>query len=135
MKRSISTRYLSGRQRLGVARHHAVVTDRMLEEGGTDIGCTSGELLLLAIGSCATGGVSKFLQGQGVSCENLSMNVSFEAPAEPGERDRIVISINVDLTGQHAHADAIRTAAVSGGVTSRMHAATPLEVRIAGLTG
>ena len=133
MKRSISTRYLSGRQRLGVARHHAVVTDRTLEEGGTDIGCTSGELLLLAIGSCATGGVSTFLQAEGVSCENLSLNVSFEPPEEPGQRDRIVISISLDRTAQHAHPDTIRTAAVSGGVTSRMHAATPLEVRIEGL--
>ncbi len=47
---------LSGTQLLGTARSRTVVTDRPLDEGGTDVGFTSGEMLLLAIGSCASSG-------------------------------------------------------------------------------
>ncbi len=134
MKRTVTTRYLSGRQRLGVARHHAVLTDRTREEGGTDIGCTSGELLLLAIGSCATGGVRKYLQAQGLPYDNLSITVSFAAHQEPRERDLIVVLVHVDEAAR-PHADAIRAAAVGGGVTSRIHAGTGLQVRMAGIDG
>lgn len=134
MKREITTRCISDRVRLGVARHHAVVTDRMVQEGGTDIGCTSGELLLLAIGSCAAGGVSSYLQAQGCSTENLSVAVFFEAHEDPRERDRIVVSVKLDAAARQLEPDAIRTAAVSGGVTSRMYAGKGLVVRMDGIT-
>lgn len=134
MKRTVTTRSLSGRQLLGIARHHAVLTDRTREEGGTDIGCTSGELLLLAIGSCATGSVRKYLQAQGLPYQNLSVTVSFAADDEPRERDLIVVAVNVDEAAR-PHADAITVAAVGGGVTSRIHAGTGLQVRMAGING
>lgn len=130
MQRKVNVRRLTGKQLLGTTRHHAVVTDRTLEEGGTDIGCTSGELLLLAIGSCSTNGLRRWFEERGVSCQNLSVDVFFEPHQDSRQRDRIVISVNMDADLRGIDAEAIRTAATSGGVTSRMKLGSEVEVRI-----
>lgn len=135
MKLSVTTRCIAGKQLLGVARHHAVLTDRTREKGGSDIGCTSGELLLLAIASCAAGGLRNHIEAQGHTPEALRVTAFFEAPPDPGARDRIVLSIALGTLADRVDPDAIRTAAVSGGVTSRIHADCGLEVRIADTCG
>jgi uncharacterized OsmC-like protein len=122
---------VSGTQLLGTARNHTVVTDRPLEDGGTDTGFTSGEMLLLAIGSCASGSLRRHFKEQGTPCRSLSADVRFDTPVAPGRRDRIVIDLKLDdkLCANHV---SIRTAALSGGVTSRIAAGSDMEVRING---
>ncbi len=131
MQRKVNVRWLSGKQLFGTARHHAVVTDRTVEEGGTDIGCTSGELLLLAIGSCSMGGLRRLFEARGVSCQNLSVDVFFEPHEDPRQRDRIVIAINADHDPAGIDAATLKAAATSGGVTSRMTLGSDVDVRIA----
>jgi uncharacterized OsmC-like protein len=131
MQRKVTVRCLAGKQRLGIARNHAVVTDRTLDGGGTDLGCTSGELLLLAIGSCSIGGIRSYLEECGVAPGNLSVEVGFEPHPDSRRRDRIVIVVNVDSASGALDAAAIRAAATSGRVSSRINAESDLEVRIA----
>ena len=131
MQRKVNVRRLAGKQLLGTTRHHAVVTDRTLEEGGTDIGCTSGELLLLAIGSCSMGGLRRLFEERGVPCQNLSVDVFFEPQQDLRQRDHIVISINVDHDPIGVDTETIKAAATSGGVTSRMTLGSEVDVRIA----
>ena len=77
MPTRVTVRHVEGKQLLGIARHHAVVTDRPAEEGGGDTGCTSGELLLVAIGSCSAGSLRKFFEQRGTPCSDLSVEVCF----------------------------------------------------------
>jgi len=122
---------VSGTQLLGTARNHTVVTDRPPEDGGTDTGFTSGEMLLLAIGSCASGSLRRHFTERGLPCRNLSVDVCFDAPVTPGKRDRIIIDLKLDekLCADRA---GIRIAALSGGVTSRLAAGSDMEIRING---
>lgn len=122
---------LSGTQLLGTARSRTVVTDRPLDEGGTDAGFTSGEMLLLAIGSCASGSLRRHFTEQGTPCRSLSVDVCFDTPVVPGRRDRIVIDVTVD-DKLCANRERIRNAALSGGVTSRIAAGSDLDIRING---
>lgn len=130
MRPEINIRQLSGKQLFGTARQHAVVTDRPLEEGGTNLGCTSGELLLLAIGSCYLGSLRAFFGQQGVQCGGLSANVFYEPQADARRRDRIVIAVTLDDAARAFDADAIKAVASSGGVTSRIQLGSEIEVRI-----
>ena len=124
---------LSGTQLLGTARSRTVITDRPLDEGGTDTGFTSGEMLLLAIGSCASGGLRRHFTESGTPCRNLRTDVRFDAPTAPGRRDRIVIDLTLD-DALCTDWQRIRAAALSGGVTSRLAAASDIDVRINGTT-
>lgn len=131
MEPRAKVRRLAGKQLLCTARNRALITDRPVESGGTDIGYTSGELLLLAIGSCATGGLRAFFDTRGLPSQDLVTEVFFE-PAAPGERDRIVIEIGLGEELLQAGADAIKAAATSGRVASRVKLGSVIEVRFAG---
>ena len=122
---------LSGTQLLGTARSRTVVTDRPLDEGGTDAGFTSGEMLLLAIGSCASGGLRRHFAESGTPCCNLRTDVRFDAPTAPGRRDCIVIDLTLDAA-LCTDRQRIRAAALSGGVTSRLASASDIDVRVNG---
>lgn len=122
---------LAGKQLLCTARSRALITDRPVESGGTDTGYTSGELLLLAIGSCATGGLRTFFETRGLPSQNMVTEVFFE-PAAPGDRDRIVIEIGIAEELLKAGADEIKAAATSGRVVSRVKLGSVIDVRFAG---
>jgi len=125
----VKVRPLDQKRLLGVAGHHAVVTDRKIEDGGSDVGCTSGELLLLAIGSCATGSLRNFLSKSGLATNGLEVDVQLEPPAEAGERDAIAIDICLPLDVLDGRADEITNAAQSGRVVSRMKLGSRIVVR------
>lgn len=122
---------LSGTQLLGTARSRTVVTDRPLDEGGTDAGFTSGEMLLLAIGSCASGNLRRHFSEQGTPCRSLSVDVRFDAPVAPGRRDRIVIDLAID-DSLCSDRERIGAVALSGGVTSRIAAGSDVDIRVNG---
>jgi hypothetical protein len=130
MEPRAKVRRLAGKQLLLTARNRSLVADRPLESGGTDLGFTSGELLLLAVGSCSTGAVRNFLEGRGIPCPDIGSEVYFEAGA--GARDRIVIELALSPAALAPGAEAIKAAAVSGRVTSRVKLGSEIEVRIAG---
>ena len=130
MQRRVTVRRIGAKQLLGTARHHAVITDRTVEAGGTDIGCTSGELLLLAIGSCCMGGLRQYFESAGEPCSNLSVDVFFEPHENPQQRDRIVICVKPDPQSRSFDVDALTRAATAGGVTGRIALGSDVQVRI-----
>lgn len=131
MEPRAKVKQLAGKQLLCTARNRALITDRPLESGGTDIGYTSGELLLLAIGSCASGSLRNFFEARGLPSQDMVTEVFFE-PAASGERDRIVIEIDLGEEQPRVSADAIKAAAISGRVVSRVKLGSVIEVRFAG---
>lgn len=126
----ISIRQLEGKQLLGTARHRSVVTDRKVEHGGTDAGFTSGELFLLAIGSCAMGSVRSFFEARDVRCAGMAASVFFE-PVAPGAADLVVIEFSLPPSLAGLDTGGLAEAAVSGGVTGRIRSGTAIEVRLA----
>ena len=77
------------------------------------------------------GALRRLFEERGVSCQNLSVDVFFEPRQDPRQRDRIVISINVDHDPVGVDAETIKAVATSGGVTSRMTLGSEVDVRIA----
>lgn len=129
----VRVRQLDGKRLLGIARNHAVVTDRPVADGGSDTGFTSGEMLLIAIGSCCTGSLRTYLQTQGQPARDLEVSVHFEPSASGGERDCIVITLGVDPGAcPGGDPERLKLAATSGGVTSRLKLGSEIEVRFAG---
>lgn len=104
------------------AGKHVVFTDRKEADGGTDAGCTSGELLLISIGSCAAGSVRRFLDEHGLPSDDLELEVRFE-------EENIVIEVLL-LGGDGKHdVPQIGKAALSGGVVSRLARGSGITVR------
>ena len=119
---------LPGKKLLGTARNHSIIADRPIEDGGTDSGFTSGELLLLAIGSCASGGLRRYFISEAIDYSGFCLNVYFEPSATRGARDRIVIELCFAVTFDR-DTERIKAAALSGRVVSRLAAGSELEVR------
>jgi uncharacterized OsmC-like protein len=119
-----------GRRLQGTARQHRVVMDRTREDGGTDAGCTSGELLLLAIGSCVTGRLRNTLEAAGLPAMPLAVEVSFEPSARGDKRERIAVDVIVPAGLDAAGVALAEREALSGGVGSRMAAGSEMVVRV-----
>ncbi|MFN7085649.1 MAG: OsmC family protein [Burkholderiales bacterium] len=128
MEPRVTVRQIGGKQLLGSARSHSIVTDRPFEQGGTDLGFTSGEMLLLAIGSCAAGSLRNYFEVRGAPCQRIRADVFFE-PTVPGARDRVVIELELPESALAVGAEAIRNAALSGGVASRVRLGSEIDVR------
>jgi len=119
---------LEGRRLLCRAGRHEVITDRKTDEGGADSGCTSGELLLMAIGSCAAGGVRRHLEARGLAENDFAVEVTLEPSPTGAERPVIVIDVNLApaLAGEER---GIEVAATTGRVTSRICLGSEVQVR------
>lgn len=123
-------RRIAGKKLEARARDHHIVTDRPPDEGGSDAGCTSGELFLMAVGSCSTGSLRNFLEAQHAPVEGLQTALTFEPSSQPGARDKIVITVTLPA-GLGAFSDEeIGAAATSGRVVSRVKLGSEIEVRI-----
>ncbi len=125
----VFVRPIGGKQLLGTAGRHSVVTDRKIADGGTDAGCTSGELLLLAMASCATGSIRNALAADGLSADDMRVEVELAAPRQPGRRDGILITVVLPERLLAGRTEAIADAATSGGVVSRVRLGSDVEVR------
>jgi hypothetical protein len=121
-------RPIAGKKLLGSAGRHSVVTDRKVADGGTDAGCTSGELLLLAMASCATGSIRNALTGINLGPDDIRVEVNLVPPETPGARDGILITVYLPQPVLTAGLDPIVTAAVSGGVVSRIKLGSDVAV-------
>lgn len=127
----VTVRQLDGKRQLGIARTHAIVTDRPVDEGGADTGFTPGELLLLALGSCCAGSLRAYLEAQGRTVRELEVTGHFEPGSEGAVRDRIVVTLKLDPRDYRGDPQRMKAAATSGGVASRLMATSEVEVRFA----
>ena len=120
---------VSGKQLRCAIGRHVVTTDRKVEDGGTDAGCTSGELLLLAMGSCAAGSTRSYLESRGVACMDLVAEVGFEPSPTGAERDLIAITVTLPDSVPETEEPALRAAVLDGGVVGRLGLGSELAVR------
>jgi uncharacterized OsmC-like protein len=125
----ITVRPLDQKRLLAVAGRHALVTDRKPEDGGTDIGCTSGELLLMAIGSCASGSIRNFLKAAGLDAYAFEVAVALQPNPQTDGRDAIAITISVPAGMIDGKSESVMNAALSGAVVSRIRLGSQVEVR------
>ena len=112
------------------ARQHLVVTDRGLDDGGTDAGCNSSELLLMAVGSCVTGRLRNTLEAAGLPAMPLAVEVSFEPSARGEKRQRIAVEVIVPAELDAAGVALAEREALTGGVGSRVAAGSEMVVRV-----
>jgi hypothetical protein len=124
----VSVRPIAGKKLLGTAGHHSVVTDRKAADGGSDAGCTSGELLLIAIASCATGSIRNALAARGLPHEDIRVEADFVSPKENGARDGILITIFLPQPVLDCGTAPIVEAATVGGVVSRLAQSSDIDV-------
>lgn len=120
---------VAGKKLVGTAGRHTVVTDRKPEDGGGDEGCTSGELLLLAMASCATGSVRNALAARSLPNDDIRVEVDLIPPKQVGERDGILITVLLPRTVCDAGETPVIEAATAGGVVSRIKLGSHIEVR------
>lgn len=137
---SVTTSLLAGRTLLGRARGHSVLTDRPGQGGGGDAGCTSGELLLLAIGSCVVGNVARRANERGIAVFRLHADVRIDdMPYDggPGDGDYAPVEVAVEIAADLRDGDleALRAAAGSGRVTGRVNRNTDVRIRLVPVSG
>ncbi len=125
----VFTRPVAGKKLIGTAGRHQVVTDRKPEDGGTDAGCTSGELLLLAMASCATGSVRTALTARALPKDDIRVEVELVPPKQAAARDGIQITVFLPQAVLDAGREPIIEAATAGGVVSRVKLGSDIEVR------
>lgn len=125
----VFVRPIAGKKLQGSAGRHTLVTDRKTEDGGTDMGFTSGELLLLAMASCATGSIRKTLTQQAIQADDIAVEVDLVPPKHATDRDGILITVFVAEPVLTTSAVSIIAAATSGGVVSRVKLGSEIEVR------
>ena len=121
---------MDGRKLRCSVGQHVIITDRKMADGGTDAGCTSGELLLVSVGSCATGSTRRYLQERGLPFDELAVDVGLKPAASAGSRDVIVIEVFVSADIPKHDMPLIENAALSGGVTSRLALGSEIEVLV-----
>jgi hypothetical protein len=125
----VFTRPISGKKLLGTAGRHSVVTDRKTADGGTDAGCTSGELLLLAMASCATGSIRNALAARGTPLDDMRVDVDFVPPKQLSARDGILITVFLPPAMLADGSEPIVAAVAAGGVCGRIKLGSDVEVR------
>lgn len=125
----VFTRPVAGKKLIGTAGRHTVVTDRRPEDGGTDEGCTSGELLLLAMASCATGSVRKALAARALPNDAVRVDVDLVPSKRDGARDGIRITVLLPRALLAAGEAPVIEAATAGGVVSRIKLGSNIDVR------
>ena len=113
---------------MGTAGHHTVVTDRKVADGGSDAGCTSGELLLLAMASCAIGSIRNAVAANTLGANDIRVEVEFVSPLILDSRDSIQITVFLTQTVLATGIEPIIAAALSGGVVSRIALGSEIAV-------
>lgn len=123
----VNTSRLHGATLVGRARDHLVLSDRALAEGGNNLGCTSGELMLLAVGSCVVGNLNTYAAQHGANVGALSADVRIEeTPDDSYGAITVDVQIEENVSDKTLHE--LREAAGSGRVTGRLR--QNCEVRI-----
>lgn len=121
---------VKGKTLLGSARGHRVHTDRPRESGGCDRGFTSGELLLVAIGSCVVGNLNNFLTARGEATAGLTATVSFDVPTDGETFGRILVEARIPGLARPERRAELAGVALSGRVTRRVRAGSEIVVDV-----
>ena len=123
------TRY-KGKALLGRMRNHVVVTDRPPTDGGQDLGCTSGELLLMSLGSCVMGSLASYVDERALPFDIVKTDVFIEQPTVRGGFGRLVISAELDGALTPEELRALTEIAGSGRVVRRLRGSAQIDIRV-----
>lgn len=126
----VELRKQEGKRLQGMARQHSIVTDRPTDEGGRDLGCTSGELMLFAIGSCVMGNLISYVEQRALAVDVLMASVFVEPAATPEGFGRVVVAAQVKGVVTPAELSALTEAAGAGRVVRRMRLGTQIDIRV-----
>ena len=119
-----------GKALLGRARHHLVIPDRPPEDGGQDLGCTSGELMLLSVGSCVVGSMRGYVERNALPVEIRKADVHVEPASVPDGFGRLVVSAQLIGELTPAEMPALIAAAGSGRVVRRFRQGSQIDIRV-----
>ncbi|NOZ22247.1 MAG: OsmC family protein [Planctomycetes bacterium] len=92
--RLVSVEHIEGARLSVNIGPHEIISDRPEDEGGTDTGPMSSELLVAALGACMTGRLARYCQSKDFSTKGLCVDLAPEL-AQDGSR---IASIAVDIT-------------------------------------
>lgn len=112
----------------GMARHHKIITDRTSESGGTDNGPTSGELMLLAVGSCVVGTSRMYIEDHDLSVSHIRADVTVENMEGTDNYGAIHVELDVGEGINDEGRAGIMKAANSGRVTCRLKKASDVVI-------
>lgn len=116
--RVVTVKAIETLERLGTARGNEVRVVPPSADGGGD-GFLSGELLMIALGSCVLGSARPAFEKAGIDAHQVEVTVK-QVPAKDGQPGRLVVLLSVDRPADEEMARALRAKALSGGVGSRL---------------
>jgi putative redox protein len=76
-------------------RGHRVICDQPRDNGGSDVGMTPPEYLLVSLGTCAGFYAAKYLETRSLPAAGLAVNVSSEKALQPARLSRFRIEVTV----------------------------------------
>ena len=94
--------HLGGVKFAASARGHRVICDQPPDSGGTDMGMTPPEYLLVSLGTCAAFYAAQYLKSRSLATEGLEIKVTAEKAAQPARLREFRIEVTVrGLDTQH----------------------------------
>ncbi|MFP3914837.1 MAG: OsmC family protein [Actinomycetota bacterium] len=85
----VEVKQIEGRRLAIRARGNEVIVDDTREAGGPGDGFRPTELLLGALGACMIGTMINFARGQGITVDDIAMELEDEAAEKPSRVERI----------------------------------------------
>jgi uncharacterized OsmC-like protein len=100
----VSVEHLGALQFEIKARHHVIVSDQPVEQGGLDEGPTPPELLLASLGSCAGFYAGMYLRKHKLADLGTRVRMTADKKKDPPRIDdfHIAVEVPVELSPQHA---------------------------------
>jgi uncharacterized OsmC-like protein len=94
--------HLGGVKFAASARGHRAICDQPPDSGGTDMGMTPPEYLLVSLGTCAAFYAAQYLKSRSLATEGLEIKVTAEKAAQPARLREFRIEVTVrGLDTQH----------------------------------
>lgn len=91
----VLVRHRGGVQFEAAARGHQIVCDQPADNGGSDVGMTPPEFLLVSLGTCAGFYAAKYLETRRLSSEGLQVRISAEKGTAPARMAKFEIEVTV----------------------------------------
>jgi len=118
MERSVIVSMNAALHRIGAANGDEVQLAPSLADGGGE-GFLSGDLLLIALGSCVLGSLRKTFDEMGFDRNDVSITVR-QLPAQEGDVGQIVVRLPFRRPLDPKNAENFRVQAFRGGVSRRL---------------
>jgi hypothetical protein len=128
MRRFARINNLAGPRLLGTARGRSVVMDRP-NDAGDDIGFMSGELLLLALGSCVAGGLKRYSKNINKLNDDFWVELELLPKKDGDDLSPIAIVLGVERPKDPEQAQILIDTALSGDVSGRLKKCGAVDVQ------